>query len=240
MMARIAVEEARRIRPQEIIAEAEAEQALVEGAHLLDVLAVQHHVPHAERPGAETRDVAARHERRRWRSPAPWNSSMRVPAGSCSTIRSFTCRSSASAREPRATFTPAASSLPASASIAARVSDLPAEIADALPAIRVDDDALLAVVHAERHRGAGLVDALQTEEIGAELLPVAQFLGAKSDISQCLHAHAQASSAFHPCIVSRHAVSRKTGSRLLQYQISPVARAPRFAASPHFAVSPAR
>ena len=72
-----------------------------------------------------------------------------------------------------------------------RVRDLPAEKADALPAVGVDDDALLAVVHAERHRGARLVDALQPEEVRAELRPVAELLGAKSDIAQCLHAHAE-------------------------------------------------
>ena len=47
-------------------------------------------------------------------------------------------------------------------------------------------NALLAVVHAERHRRAALVDALQAEEVGAVARPVLQALGADPDISQML------------------------------------------------------
>ena len=44
------------------------------------------------------------------------------------------------------------------------VRDLPAEEADALAAVGVDDEPLLAVVHAEGERRTALVDALQAEE----------------------------------------------------------------------------
>ena len=74
-----------------------------------------------------------------------------------------------------------------------RVGGLPAEHRDALAAAiavsGIDDDALLAVVHAERQRRAGLVDALQAEQPGAERSPVAQVLGAGDDISQRGNGH---------------------------------------------------
>ena len=69
------------------------------------------------------------------------------------------------------------------------VRHLPAEEADALPAVGVDHQALLAVVHAERHGVAGLVDLLQAEEVHAVGGPVLQALGANTDVSQRLDAH---------------------------------------------------
>ena len=69
------------------------------------------------------------------------------------------------------------------------VRHLPAEEADALPAVGVDHEPLLAVVHAERHRLAALVDLLQAEEIQAVAGPVLQALGADPDISQGLNGH---------------------------------------------------
>jgi len=55
------------------------------------------------------------------------------------------------------------------------------------------DDALLAVVHAERHGRARLVDALQPEQVRPIARPVAQLLGAHADVAQSLNAHL----AFH-------------------------------------------
>ena len=81
---------------------------------------------------------------------APWKISSRLPSGSANTIRSLTRRSSASARAPRATCTPAFSSRAANRIERGGVRDLPAEEADALAAVLADDDALLAVVHAQR------------------------------------------------------------------------------------------
>jgi hypothetical protein len=48
-----------------------------------------------------------------------------------------------------------------------RVGGLPAEKGDAFAAISIDDEALLAVVHAEGKRGARFVDALQAEQAAA-------------------------------------------------------------------------
>ena len=67
-----------------------------------------------------------------------------------------------------------------------RVGGFPAEKADAFAAICIDDDALLAVVHAEGERGARFVDALQAEKAAAIARPVAQILGAYADIAQSL------------------------------------------------------
>src|SRR5262249_559945 len=68
------------------------------------------------------------------------------------------------------------------------VGDLPAEEADALPAVGVDHEALLAIIHAEGEARATLVDALQAEEVFAVARPVAQVLGANPDIAQRFHA----------------------------------------------------
>ena len=89
-----------------------------------------------------------------------------------------------------------------------RVRHLPAEEADALPAVGIDDEALLAVVHAERERRAALVDALQAEEIAAVARPVLQVLGANPDIAQSFDAH-DASSIL--ILVAGEAISRRFG-----------------------------
>src|SRR5262245_27923439 len=70
------------------------------------------------------------------------------------------------------------------------VGHFPAKEADALTAVRIHDDALLAVVHAERQARAAPVDALQAEQAGAVPAPVVERLGANADVSQSLDAHA--------------------------------------------------
>src|SRR5262249_21040432 len=69
------------------------------------------------------------------------------------------------------------------------VGDLPTEEADALPAVGVDHEALLAIIHAEGEARAALVDALPAEEVFAVARPVAQVLGANPDIAQRFDAH---------------------------------------------------
>ena len=69
------------------------------------------------------------------------------------------------------------------------VRDLPAEEADALAAVGIDHEPLLAIVHAEGEARTALVDTLQAEEVGAVGCPVAQILGANADIAQSLDAH---------------------------------------------------
>src|SRR5262249_10157325 len=57
------------------------------------------------------------------------------------------------------------------------------------PAVGIDHDALLAVVHAKRESLARFVDTLETEEVLAVGGPVLQVLGADPDISQRLDGH---------------------------------------------------
>jgi hypothetical protein len=52
-----------------------------------------------------------------------------------------------------------------------------------LPAVGVDHEPLLAIVHAEGEARAALVDALQAQEIRAVARPVADILGANPDIA---------------------------------------------------------
>src|SRR6516165_1472308 len=119
---------------------------------------------------------------------APWKISSRLPPGSLSTIKSSTWRSPERAR--------AACNLGAGRLDARRhgvkrrgVGDLPAEEGDALPAVGVDHQALLAIIHAEGEARAALVDALQAEEVFAVARPVAHVLGANPDIAQRFDAH---------------------------------------------------
>src|SRR6516225_7963018 len=69
------------------------------------------------------------------------------------------------------------------------VGDFPAEEADSFAAIGMDHDALLAVIHAERERGARLIHALQAEQTGAIAGPVVQSFSANADITQRLRSH---------------------------------------------------
>src|SRR5204863_1824079 len=58
------------------------------------------------------------------------------------------------------------------------IRNLPAEEPDALSAVGVDHQALLAIVHAEGETRAALVDALQPEQLFAIARPVFHLLGA--------------------------------------------------------------
>ena len=66
------------------------------------------------------------------------------------------------------------------------VGNLPAEKGDTLPTASVDDDALLAVVHAEGPVMA-LVDLLKTEQTTSIFRPVLDDFGADTDITQGLN-----------------------------------------------------
>src|SRR5262249_54809755 len=69
------------------------------------------------------------------------------------------------------------------------IHDLPAEVGDALPAVGLDHQPLLAVIHAEGEARTGLVDALEAQHRRAVAAPVADILGADADIAQSLDAH---------------------------------------------------
>ena len=164
--------------------------------------------PEIERPGTNGSGVVS----------APWNNSSRLPTGSLTTIRSATRRSSASAREPRATGTPRLLQPGRQRLKAGRVRDLPAEEADALAAIGVDDDPLLAIVHAERDRRPALVDALQPQEAAAVGAPIAQILGADTEIAQRLRAHDEPRAEPICLIFARGGLERKKRKEVLWLQ----------------------
>ena len=60
----------------------------------------------------------------------------------------------------------------------------------ALAAIGIDDDALLPIVHAERHAARAFVDTLKSKRPAAIGSPVAQILGANPEIAERLSGHA--------------------------------------------------
>ena len=96
----------------------------------------------------------------------------------------MTQRSSASAREPRATLTLVALEMRRERVERGRVLDLEAEEPNAFAAVGIHDDALLTVVHAQREARAGLVDELHAEQAGAVVLPVLEIPGAHTDVSE--------------------------------------------------------
>src|SRR5206468_1429000 len=69
------------------------------------------------------------------------------------------------------------------------VRHLPAEEADAFAAVLADDDALLAIVHAQSEGLCALVHELHAEERGAEARPVLKRLRAHADVTETLNIH---------------------------------------------------
>ena len=70
------------------------------------------------------------------------------------------------------------------------VRDLPAEEADALAAVGIDDEPLLAVVHPQAQRRAAAVDRLEAEQPRPVPRPIVDVLGAQADVTQRLNEHA--------------------------------------------------
>src|SRR5262249_20728669 len=66
---------------------------------------------------------------------------------------------------------------------------LPAEEAEAIVSVILDDDALLAVVHAKRHALLRSVDLLHAEEAGSEMGPVVEALRRDANVSERLDLH---------------------------------------------------
>ena len=72
-----------------------------------------------------------------------------------------------------------------------RVGDLPAEESDPFAAVFLDDDALLAVVHAQRKLLAALLQELHAQKSRAEAAPVLERICVNADISERLNIHAR-------------------------------------------------
>src|SRR5262245_12950494 len=69
------------------------------------------------------------------------------------------------------------------------VGDLPAVERRALVLVGMDDDALLAVVHAQRQRATALIDELHAEKPRAIGGPIFQIPGADTDIAERIEIH---------------------------------------------------
>ena len=133
--------------------------------------------PEIERPGLNASRAIS----------APWKISSRLPNGSLTTIRSLTRRSSASARVAARDFDAGGFELCRDRIERRSVGHFPAEKGDTLPAGAVDDDALLAVVHAEGTRRSALVDPLKAEQPAGIFRPVFDAFGADADIAKGLN-----------------------------------------------------
>jgi hypothetical protein len=197
VMARIDVEEEDAERPQHIVADAEAEHVLVERQHVIQPLHRKNDVPHAKRPGAEPRDIAPGLER---------------IAGDLGAVKNLEPVADRVVEDDQVGDAPLlgerargacnrhARSLDAGGDGVERrrIRDLPAEEAGALATVFIDDQALPAVVHAERERLRAFVHKLHAEQIGAEGAPIFERLGTDANIAQALDFHASSPSAISP------------------------------------------
>ncbi len=181
----------------EIVAQPEAEDVLVERQHVVDLLAVEHRVTHAERAGAEAGDGAAGLER---------------IGGGLGAVRHFEAVADRIVEHDQVLDL----ALLGERARAARernlvllqvrgegverggVGDLPAVEAGRVDAVLVNHETLLAVVHAERRGAPALVDQLHAEEPAGVGRPVFQVLGAKADIAQRLQAHRRSPAGITP------------------------------------------
>ena len=184
----IDVEEIGLERLEDVVAQLEVEDVGVERHDLVEPLRREHGVAHAERAGAETGDRAAGLER---------------IGGGLGAVEDF---------EPVADRVVEHDQVLDAALVGQRaraardldaglfemrrerverggVGDFPAVERRAFVLVGVDDDALLAVVHAQRERAAALVDHLHAEEAGAVGRPIVEILGADADISQRFEVH---------------------------------------------------
>ena len=188
VVARIDVEEVGRERLGEIVAQLEAEDVDIERNDVVDLLAVEHGVTHAERAGAESGDRAAGLER---------------IAGGLGAVHHLEAVAGRIVEHDQVLDVPLVGERPRAArdlhavvrqmrgvGVERRgVGDLPAVEARRLGVGRVDHEPLLAVVHAEGERAAALVHELHAEELAAVGRPVLEVLGADSDITQRFKAH---------------------------------------------------
>src|SRR5262249_3448078 len=188
VVARIDVQKIGGERSQPIVAELEFEDILIKRHHLGDSLEMHHHVAQGERTGAETRNVAPGLER---------------IAGGLRTIEDFEPIAGGIVEYDHVRHMPLAGERTRAArnlgspSFDARrdglerssIRNLPAEESDALSAVGVNHQALLAIVHAEDETRAAFVDALQPEQLFAIARPVSHLLGPNADIAQRVDAH---------------------------------------------------
>ena len=171
-----------------IIGQPEAERIAIERHQPVDRLRrvdIEHDVAEAQRAGAKARDRAARLERLRCRFGAVKNlepvAERIVEHDQILDVPLIGERAGAAGD-----LDPAVVQMRRQRVERGGVGGFPAEKTDALAAVGIDDEALLAVVHAEGERRARFVDALQAEQAAAIACPVAQILGAHADIAESL------------------------------------------------------
>jgi hypothetical protein len=188
VVARIDVEEIRRERLGEVVAEVEAQDVLIERQDVADLLAVEHGVAHAERAGAEAGDGAAGLERVGGGLGAVEN--LEPVAGGVlqhdqvADLALLGERAGAARKRNLVAFEIGGVGVERGG-----VRHLPAEEARRVAGVLVHHQALLLVVHAERGGAPALVHQLHAEEPFGVGRPVLQVFGAKADVAECLQAH---------------------------------------------------
>ncbi len=183
VVARVEMEEVDLDRLQEVIAEFEAEDVAIERHKIIEPLGGDHDMTHAERAGAEAGNAAPGLERlgRGLRTMKHFEP-VAGRIGEYDEIgdAAFVGECAGPARD----LHPMAIEMRRKGFERGRVVDLEAEEAGAFAAVGIDDEALLAVIHAQGQAGAGLVDKLHAEQPRRVLLPVRKVCGAHTDVSE--------------------------------------------------------
>ncbi len=195
----IGVKEISLERTQHIIGQPEPEHVAIERNSVVDVVHVQHRVAHAERPGAKAGNRAPGLERIACGLGAVKDFdpvAERIGQHDQLSHPALVGQRPSAARDRHARLLePGGKPVEGGG-----VGDFPAEEGDALTPILGDDDALLAVVHAQRKRFRAAVDELHAQKPGAEAGPVLERLCANADISEALNLHGRApQSGFDAC-----------------------------------------
>ena len=188
VMPRIDVEEIGLERFQDVVGRLEVEDLGIERHHVVEPLRGEHGMAHAERPGAEAGNGTAGLERiarnfgamERFEPVAD-----RIGKNDQILDAAFFGERTRTACDLDAVF------LQTRGKRVERrgIGDFPAVERRPLVRVAMDDDALLAVVHAQRERAAALVDNLHAEKARAVIRPIVEILGADADIAERVEIH---------------------------------------------------
>jgi len=188
VMARIDVEEIDLERLEHVVAQPQPEHVLIEPQHVLDALDREHDVAHAERPGAEPGDGAARPER----LDRDLGAVKRFePVAQRVDERDELLYAARVGERLRLALDAYARGLEPGRELVERggIRDLPAEKGGPVGIVGLDDEPLAAVVHAQAQRGPAALDELHAEKVFAETRPILEVAGAQPDIAERLQCH---------------------------------------------------
>src|SRR6516162_2317949 len=175
-------------RQLHVVARVKSQHIAIERHNGIDALHLKHGVSHAERACAETRDRAAGLEWFLCRLSPPEGFDLVLKrvleAYEALHLALLAQRPTAGLHRHFVLGEPCREGVKR-----CLVRRLPAKVAEAIVSVIFDDDALLAVVHAERHALLRSVDLLHAEEAGTEMGPIVEALRRDPNVPERLDLH---------------------------------------------------